>query len=150
VDRQRYRVQAQCHGAIGIGRFLLRLSTEDGDAFAEAAAGAAVTAQREGPRRPSPSLCHGVAGDGLFFLEVASVLEPEPYLELARQTTTVLDRHRRPDRPGSYTQFGSALDRPELLVGDAGVGWFYLALAQSLGSLGSLGDPVLGPPPRRR
>ncbi len=146
AGRQNYRVQAQCHGAVGIGRFLLRLSAEDGDEFAEAAAGAAVTAQREAPRRPSSSLCHGVAGDGLFFLECATVLGPEPYFELARQASRVIDRHRRPGRSGSYTQLGSSLDRPELLVGDAGVGWFHLALAAASGSLGPLGDPVLGLP----
>jgi hypothetical protein len=141
------RVQAQCHGAIGIGQFLLRLSKGKPGPFAEAASGAALTARREMSRRSASCLCHGVAGDGVFLLECSRALDDQRYAEWAATAQSLLVGHRTRGEAGSYGNHGLSDTRPELLTGDAGVGWFHLAMSQPQVAA----DPVLGPvqAPRR-
>jgi Lanthionine synthetase C-like protein/Protein kinase domain len=139
----RMRVQAQCHGAIGIGQFLLRLSrTQDDPRYSRAAAEAAKTARNEMISRPSHALCHGVAGDGVFLLECSQLLNDAPYEDWAHEAGSHLSRFRSQSHDGRYVSAPWMPARPDLLTGDAGVGWFYLALANPHDAA----DPVLSSP----
>jgi hypothetical protein len=135
----RQRIQAQCHGAIGIGQFLLRLAQSRSERYASAAGQAAITARRELARRPTAGLCHGVSGDGMFLLECAAALADPQYADWARDAQAVLASHQVPNQSGRYSSLPFE-GRPELLTGDAGVGWFHLALAAP----DRIGDPILG------
>ncbi|MCX5195308.1 protein kinase [Streptomyces sp. NBC_00249] len=135
------RLQGQCHGAIGIGQFLLRLGQiEARERCAEAACQAAITAMRELPRRATPGLCHGAAGDGNFLLDCFQFLGDRNRMREARTCANLLQRFRDPERPGTYLADQDGISRPDLCVGDAGVGWFFLRLEYP----DSTGDPVLG------
>lgn len=77
------RRQAQCHGAVGIGQFLLRLHrVVPRGTYSDAVREAAATAEREMHLRTSAGLCHGVAGDGNFFLDCYRTLADSRFLEI--------------------------------------------------------------------
>jgi lantibiotic modifying enzyme len=144
LDGAQTRVQAQCHGAIGIGQLFVRLARlRPGGGFAHAAGQAALTAHREMARRPSHALCHGLAGDGMLLVECARLLDEPRYGDWARECGDQLMRFHDKTQPGRYVSADGGPARPDLLTGDAGVGWFYLALANSEHAA----DPVLGPWP---
>ncbi len=129
LDDEATRMQGQCHGAIGVGQFFLRLARiEPDDRYLHAARQAAHTAVREMPDRASPGLCHGLAGDGNFLLDCYQTLGDPYYLDQAKTCGAQLVRHRDAERRDSGSVDAVV---PALLVGDAGVGWFYLRLAQS-------------------
>ncbi|MET7296954.1 lanthionine synthetase LanC family protein [Streptomyces griseoloalbus] len=135
------RLQGQCHGAIGIGQFLLRLGQiEAREGYAEAARQAAITAMRELPRRATPGLCHGVAGDGNFLLDCFQFLGDRDRIREAWTCVNRLQCYRDPERPGTYLTTQDGISRPDLCVGDAGVGWFFLRIEHPE----TTGDPVLG------
>lgn len=134
------RLQAQCHGAIGISQFLIRLNEiEAREGYAETARQAAITVRRELPRRATPGLCHGVAGDGNFHLDLFRFLGDRDCLLDARGCATHLQQYRDPDRVGRYQTTSDGISRPDLCVGDAGVGWFFLRMEHPH----TTGDPVL-------
>ena len=134
------RVQSQCHGAIGIGQLFLRLHRIAPRAqYAEAARQAARTAVREARDRTSPCLCHGVAGDAGLLLDGRDVLGDPDLAAGAADCAGRLHAFRDPERPGTYRTHVTHIARPDLLVGDAGIGWVLLRLADPA----PLGDPVL-------
>lgn len=142
LDGAQMRLQGQCHGAVGIGQFFVRLAQLHPKAdFTQAAEQAALTAHREMARRPSPTLCHGVAGDGMFFLECDGSLDDARYGDWARECGDRLRSFRDERLPGRYLPAaGAGPARPDLLTGDAGVGWFHLGLANPANAA----DPILG------
>jgi lantibiotic modifying enzyme len=134
------RVQSQCHGAIGIGQFFLRLQrVAPRDTYVRAAREAASTAVREMRRRVSPCLCHGLVGDGNLLLDCYEVLGDAQFADGAQDCATRLLEFRDAQRPGAYRSWLTKISRPDLLVGDAGIGWFFLRLARTV----PIGDPVL-------
>lgn len=135
------RLQGQCHGAIGIAQFLLRLAqSHPHGEYLNAVRQAALTASREIRHRTLPGLCHGVAGDGSLFLDCFKFLGDEHFLYLAQKCGMTLQNFRDPSSPGEYLSAATSLSRPDLLAGDAGIGWFFLRLANPKAG----GDPVLG------
>ena len=123
-------LQAHCHGAGGIGQFLLRLARLAPDERLLAAArGAAATVGRQLEARPCSGICHGLAGDGAFFLDCYQAFGEPHYLELARQCGRRLDRFRHRDQAGIYRLGRGTPSSPDLLFGSAGVGAFFLRLA---------------------
>ncbi|MET0306545.1 MAG: lanthionine synthetase LanC family protein [Solirubrobacterales bacterium] len=135
------RLQGQCHGAIGVGQFFLRLARlEPEPAYLQAAEQAALTAARELPHRAAAGICHGLAGDGHLLLECENALDAPRFRESAFECAAQLQRLRDPDRPGSYISPATGASRPDLLTGDAGVGSFYLRLASG----DTAREPVLG------
>jgi hypothetical protein len=146
LDGNQSRVQAQCHGAIGIGQFFVRLARLRPDAkYAHGARQAALTAHREMARRSSPALCHGLVSDGMLLLECMRLLDEPRHLDWARECGDHLWHFRDKAQPGRYVPAAGGPSRPDLLTGDAGVGWFYLALA----SPDRAADPILGWQPSR-
>jgi hypothetical protein len=134
------RVQGQCHGAIGIGQFFVRLARLDPqERYLDAVRHAATTAVREMPYRPSPTLCHGLSGDGMLLLDYSATMNDPHFTKSVRECGSRLQRFRDPNRPGAYMSASGDQARPDLLVGDSGVGWFYLRFARP----SVVGDPVL-------
>lgn len=130
VGDTRPGLQAWCHGAGGIGLFFLRLSRRDPDPrYAEAARQAARTIAEEIEGREHSGLCHGLAGDGCLFLEYERTLGDARYLELAQRCFQRLATFRAPER-GMYRMSHADVVSPDLLLGYAGVGAFFLRLAR--------------------
>jgi lantibiotic modifying enzyme len=71
-----------CSGSSGVGTFLHRLWLHTGDAETGELACAAARAVHNARWQASPVVCHGLAGDGDFLLDVAAD-RGEPYRELA-------------------------------------------------------------------
>lgn len=126
---------AWCHGAPGIGLSRLRAFELTGDPECAKEAGAAVrttTRYLQLPTTPQAgySLCHGCAGNAEFLLEASRVLnQPEPLAaaeHAARQGVAWFEANR-----GAWPcgVMGGG-ETPNLLLGTAGIGMFYLRLAQ--------------------
>lgn len=134
------RLQGQCHGAVGVGQFFLRLARVEAEAsYLEAAEQAAITAAREIPHRTVTGICHGLAGDGHLLLDCQETVGSSRLRRDAAACASRLQRFRDPNRAGSYALPAAGGARPDLLNGDAGVGSFYLRLAN--GASGR--EPVL-------
>jgi lantibiotic modifying enzyme len=136
---------AWCHGAPGIGLARLRayelLREEQWRAEAEAA----LRTTRRSLEASTPgadfSLCHGVAGNAELFLYAAQVLRDPSLLDVA---TTAglwgLELYERPARPWPCGVRAGG-ENPSLMLGLAGIGWFYLRLHDPHGT-----PPVTLPP----
>src|SRR5206468_1376399 len=74
---------------------------------------AAETVAIHAHQRTSSGLCHGVAGDGMFFLDCYQALGDEQYLTAARRSLTRLAAFRDPDPPGVRKTYlaGACLNR---------------------------------------
>ncbi|MGE0544969.1 MAG: lanthionine synthetase LanC family protein [Dehalococcoidia bacterium] len=139
-------LQAQCHGAGGIGQFLLRLHRLAPDRrYREAAEGAARTVAAQRETEPRSGICHGLSGTGHVLLDCYQALGTERWLELARECGGHLQRFRlpapdgpasdgsgadEPGRRGVYAIQGGGANSPDLMLGYAGVGSFLLRLAR--------------------
>jgi len=124
-----------CHGSAGIGLARLRIRDLAGDDpelrrdldAALAATQAALTqpiAQAQGY-----CLCHGAAGQADLLIEAAQRLDHAPYLQLAEAVgQTGLAAYHANDLPWpcGVPARGEA---PNLMLGLAGIGYFYLRLA---------------------
>ncbi|MGH8897165.1 MAG: lanthionine synthetase LanC family protein [Egibacteraceae bacterium] len=64
-----------CHGSSGVGTFLIRLWQATGDERYRELAAMAVVAVRRGRWQASPCVCHGLAGNGEFLLDMAAALD---------------------------------------------------------------------------
>lgn len=122
-------LQAQCHGAGGIGQFFLllnRLRPEPRYRQAAEGAAAAVVAQRVSETRSG--ICHGLSGTGHFTLDCYQALGDPQWLAYARECAGRLRRFQLPERPGVYSMHGEKAASPDLMLGYAGVGSFLLRL----------------------
>lgn len=123
---------AWCHGAPGIGLSRLRAFelTKD-SAYAEEAAVAARTTARylamPGTSQSGYSLCHGCAGNAEFVLEYARATGSAEYRAAAEQSARqgVAFEQSRWGWPCGV--LGGA-ETPNLLLGTAGIGLFYLRM----------------------
>jgi len=126
---------AWCHGAPGIGLSRLRAFTLTGDETYKQEAEAAIT----GTYRPlmmasqadNYSLCHGLGGNAELFILAADVLDDERYRTAAESVgdrgiqSIHLNRN-----PWPCGVLGGG-ESPSLLLGTAGIGYFYLRLYDS-------------------
>jgi hypothetical protein len=132
LDDKSSGIQAHCHGAGGIGQFLLRLNRLVPDVrYREAAKGAAhtVAARREG--EPHSCVCHGLSGIGNVLLDSYQMLGDPQFLALACNCAARLQRFGRAEQPGTYTMSIGGPVSPDLMLGYAGVGSFLLRLSNS-------------------
>jgi type 2 lantibiotic biosynthesis protein LanM len=125
---------AWCHGAPGIALALLRaFEILGGDAWRkEAEAALATTAKSlETPTQPvfgNFSLCHGQAGNAEGLLYASLVLD-RSYLRAAETTAQRgIQFHHTPRAPWPCGVQGGG-ETPSLLLGLAGIGYFYLRLS---------------------
>ncbi|MFF5125760.1 class IV lanthionine synthetase LanL [Streptomyces syringium] len=79
-----------CHGASGIGTFLVRLWTATGDARFREYADRAARAVHRDRCRIGPSTCHGAAGNAELLLDLADATGEEHYRTRAAETVTCL------------------------------------------------------------
>ena len=130
-----------CHGAPGIGLSRLRayelLQREDIYEEAGAALRATYAPLATMPATAMFAPCHGAAGNAELFLAAFEVLGDEGYLAIAEAIGRQgLERYHEPRRPwpSGLTSGGQT---PALMLGLAGIGYFYLRLydRQSVPSL---------------
>ncbi|MER7702517.1 class IV lanthionine synthetase LanL [Kitasatospora sp. NPDC097605] len=80
-----------CHGAGGIGTFLIRLWQATADPRFRTYADHAANAVHQDRWRVGPSTCHGAAGSGQLLLDMADATGDEHHRERAAEIATCLD-----------------------------------------------------------
>jgi Lanthionine synthetase C-like protein/Protein kinase domain len=124
-------LQAHCHGAAGIGQFLLRLWRKGHDGrYARAVRGAAATIEASIRQREASGLCHGVAGDGSFLLDCYQAFGEPGHLTAAQECGRRLPGFAVDGKPGEMRATTATGMQPGLMLGTAGVGVFLLRLAR--------------------
>lgn len=125
---------AWCHGAPGIALSRLRAAELTGDSSSREEALIAVNttakALRQALLQPggSFSLCHGLAGNADILLNAAEVLNDPAWRKLAEQVGKYgLAAHSAPRIPWPCGVMGGG-ETPNLMLGLAGIGYFYLRL----------------------
>lgn len=120
-----------CHGATGIGLFLLRAAAAElvpeGLAWARRAGWSAARSARWA----SATQCHGLAGNLEFLLELHEHDHDDAWLAEAEQLATILDALAR-EREGrlSWPSESASVHSPDYMVGHAGVVTCLLRLAR--------------------
>lgn len=138
------RIQAWCHGAGGVGQLLCRLAVtfpdRSGHLFA-ALSGAAATLIAGIDKCEVSGLCCGLAGTGSHLLDSRHATGDVRYLDAAKRCGVRLRAFA--ERPGRYRGvLRRSETAPGLFIGSAGVGAFFLSLANPE----SCEDPVLPAP----
>jgi len=124
-------LQAQCHGAVGIGQFFLRLDrVAPNDRYRETAGQAAITTAGLLDTEMHSGVCHGLAGHGSFLLDCYQALGDEHYLHEAQRAGQLLAGFQVPEQPGVYRSGESGVCSPDLMLGYAGVAGFFLRLSE--------------------
>lgn len=123
-------MSAWCHGAPGIGLARLRaLEVFGGARYADEAVTAAETTRGSVRDVPSNySLCHGYFGNCETLLYAARLLA-RPELRAAAEVRALVGREQLElmGRPWACGTLGGVTD-PSLMLGEAGIGYFYLRL----------------------
>lgn len=124
---------AWCHGAPGIALGRLRGYQITGDVEMRAQAETAVRSTARGlatgaPGQESYCLCHGVGGNAEALILASSILGDANYLRLAEQAgTRGIELYQKADLSWPCGVTGGGLN-PSMLLGTAGIGYFYLRL----------------------
>ncbi len=122
-----------CHGAPGIGLSRLRGWEILGDATLRAEAEAALRSTTRDLQSPAPmannySLCHGFAGNSELLIYGSQVLGEPSYRQAAEQVGWKgIQAHGQSGTPWPSGMLG-AEEAPNLMLGMAGAGYFYLRL----------------------
>ncbi len=126
-------MSAWCHGAPGIGLSRLRAWAILGDPVYRDEAEAAIRNTRDSLRpdlRGNYSLCHGLGGNAETLLVGAEVLgERALWDEAVEVAVRGWREYEANGRPWPCGTMGAVAD-PGLLLGDAGIGYFFLRLAR--------------------
>jgi lantibiotic modifying enzyme len=130
------RLAQWCHGAPGNGLFFLRAFTILGDReLREAAERCAEATFAAGDIRQNPCQCHGLCGNAELFLELYRTLDQPQYLEMAQQFAVLALRYRQETDVGvEWRSHTPGISTPDYLIGSAGVGQFFLRLADPRGT----------------
>ena len=132
-------MNAWCHGAAGIGLSRVRAWELLGD---ETVLGEAMTALGAVAAQLSAtdnwSLCHGAAGNADILVYAATTLDRPEFLDVAREAGTQALEHFLKRRLPWPCGIAGASELPDLMLGLAGIGHFYLRLADP-----SLPTPLL-------
>lgn len=127
-------MSAWCHGASGIGLSRLRMLEITGEPSYKIDASRAVRCVRQAVadgawQHASFSLCHGIAGDCEMLLDAGRILQDESSrfvaLEIAAHASQIFEQRGVAWRSGAI---GGVQDA-SFMLGDAGIGYFYLRLA---------------------
>lgn len=125
---------AWCHGAAGIGLARLAALRVRDDPWLRRDAEAAVRASKraladpDGPPDPDFCLCHGQCGIAAFLLRAGEVLGDLEARDLAL-TTAAAGAARFAETPHAWPVGLRRGSTPSLMTGLAGIGYFYLGLA---------------------
>ena len=133
-----YGTLAWCHGAPGIGLSRLRVFDLLADEDCKQEAAIAVTTTYTNIRQTLEggqgnfSLCHGLAGNTELLLMAAHSFNNPGLLEFAKQVGFAgIDRYGNKENPWPCGVMGAG-ESPGLLLGLAGIGYFYLRLADAV------------------
>ena len=128
-------MSAWCHGAPGIALARLRVWELTGDEICRAEAEAALDHTAEhvlgGPEmsQTNYSLCHGLGGNCDVLLQGARILGNPAWQQRAEEIARRgIEAHHAQKLPWPCGTYGS-VEVPGLMLGLAGIGWFYLRLA---------------------
>ena len=126
---------AWCHGAPGIGLSRLRayeiLQHSDYLQQAEAALRTTVRMLNQSSQHENYSLCHGVAGNAELLLYASQVLGRTEYRTVAEHVGTLgIQQYEQNHIPWPCGVMGGG-ETPNLMLGLAGIGYFYLRLYDS-------------------
>lgn len=125
---ERLASPAHCHGAGGIGQFLVRLWCATGDGrFLEAARSAAAAVVAREPVHTSQ--CHGLAGEGSLLLDLYQATGESHFHASAHERAQQLARFEDHEGGGIWRRSLSGSVSPEYMTGYAGVGAFCLRMA---------------------
>jgi hypothetical protein len=134
--RQRSFVTHWCHGAPGIAVSRLRAYEHMGDEMCKAEALTALHTTREALElalQSGPgdfSLCHGLAGNAEVLCYGVRVLGPERAQDEALAAAVAhVGMERYATQPGSTSPGETGGETPSLMIGLAGIGYFYLRLS---------------------
>jgi len=121
-----------CHGAPGIGLSRLRAYRlrPTSEIFEDAAAALRGTYTPLSTLAPTSmfALCHGAAGNAELFLEAGDILGDPGYTAIAEAIGRQgIERYHEPRRPWPSGITGGG-QTPSLMLGLAGIGYFYLRL----------------------
>jgi tRNA A-37 threonylcarbamoyl transferase component Bud32 len=118
-----------CHGAAGIGRFFLNLSTLGGLPEARTMAEGAARTVSVTSRSAGPTQCHGIAGNIEFLLDMFQVTHRDEFLEAAWRLVRILETFSR-ERDGHlvWLSDGPRVIATDYIVGYAGVAMCLLRL----------------------
>ena len=123
---------AWCHGAPGIGLSRLRAWQLTADSAYRDEAVIALRATQAPLSQPSGelpfALCHGMAGNAELFIEAADVIDDPQWMGVAEAIgVRGIDYYHHTRRRWPCGVQGGG-ETPGLLLGLAGIGWFYLRL----------------------
>ena len=125
---------AWCHGAPGIGLSRLRAYQISGDDVYRQEAEVALQTTAQGlqqailTRQGNYSLCHGNAGNAELMMYASDVLGNTDYRAIADQVGRQgIEEHQKSGVPWSCGVVGGG-ETPNLMLGLAGIGYFYLRL----------------------
>lgn len=148
---RRHTMTAWCHGSPGIGLSRLRAYELTGQDLYRREARAAIASTLESIaadhlEHDSFSLCHGIAGNCALPLAAAELFgEPAWRRPAVEAAAYGWERYEKAGRPWPCGTVNSASD-PSLLLGEAGIGLFYLRLAEPQIPSPLLLRPVHGDP----
>lgn len=128
---------AWCHGAPGIGLARLRAYQLTGDTSFRGEAETAIRTTYASLSMPtmqeSFSLCHGQCGNAELFLLAADVLRDPRYRGAAEMVARRgIEAYAQPRNPWPCGVNGGG-ETPGMMMGLAGIGWFYLRLHDPAG-----------------
>jgi len=118
-----------CHGAAGIGRFMLHLHQLDAMPSAWAIAERAARVVARGARWAGATQCHGLAGNIELLLDMYQACGDTAYLKEARSLACLLDAFARDVDGALHWITDSEMSNPGFTAGYAGVAMCLLRLA---------------------
>jgi len=121
-----------CHGAAGIGQFLMRLEAlTGGQEFGRMARRAGLMVARGG-RWVGPTLCHGLAGNIDFLLDLYQATGEQGWLREAYELAGILRSHAViSGETLTWPSEEPTIITPDFMVGCAGVGHSFARLSRA-------------------
>jgi lantibiotic modifying enzyme len=119
-----------CHGAPGVGVAFLGSDSPKAKNVARAAGRVTISA---GDNRDQASQCHGVCGNAETLIELYRQTGEADWLTAAHRFAALAEPHRLAGQgPGAWRTHDSNVMSYDLMTGIAGVGYFFLRLADPL------------------
>jgi len=137
IHRDSSYMMAWCHGAPGIGITRVRAYELLHDKMYQQQAERAVQStirylkEMSGSQQNNYSLCHGMSGNAAFLQYAAYVFRNDTYLEIVNDVSLAgIEQYPKNRLPWGCGVFGGG-ETPNLMLGTAGIGSFFLSLYNS-------------------
>ena len=124
------RLQAYCHGGIGVAHFLMCLhALSPNQRYIDACRSVAADISSSIPDDRHSGICHGQAGRGHYLLDCFEHFGDREFHDQAEKCAEQLEYFRDPMIPGKYVMTKMGWESVDLFNGSAGIGSFLLRLA---------------------